>query len=176
LKLWDADGSRYENRTTYDACRGFQTESVFVPEVRETSPGEAAGAAPRRVAIPSGTKLQIALRSRIDESTAYAGDAVEGELMKPVRDIPAGAIVKGRIVRLERHLRPQSYVALGIRFDSLEGKGVTAPLKLELITTSRAEKLLNDTAERRRGIGVFLFRVPRLNLNPGFPSEWRTTR
>jgi hypothetical protein len=186
LKLWDVDDSRLENRTTYAACRAFQSESVFradaedpaetkTSSVNDPAEGKAA------VVIPRGLTLQIALRSRIDEESSFAGDAIEGELVHAIRArngsalAPQGALVYGRIIRFERHFRPSNYFALGLKFDSLAVQGSAVPLTLELLTRSRGEKILNGPLERRKGIGMFLFQKDRVMLDHTFISEWKTT-
>ena len=191
LKLWDADGSRLENRTTYGACRAFESESVFRPEL-EQAPGDSGGvktppvgdsaAAKTPSPLPRGKTLQIALRSKIDEQSSFAGDAIEGQLLQAVRGgdksilAPQGAIVHGRIVRFERHFRPSSYVALGLKFDSLTVNGREVPLALEVVARSRSEQIVNLPREKRKGIGVFVFPGARPALDHSFVSEWKTTR
>ncbi|HEX8984527.1 MAG TPA: hypothetical protein VF767_03820 [Bryobacteraceae bacterium] len=191
LKLWDADGSRYENRTTYGACRAFESETVFRPELDE-NPADSAGAqtppmgdsaaAKTPGPLPQGKTLQIALRSKIDEQNSFAGDAIEGQLLQAVRGrggsilAPQGSTVHGRIVRFERHFLPSNYLALGLKFDSLNVNGREVPLTLEVVARSRSERILNLPGEKRKGIGVFVFPGARLALDRSFVSEWKTAR
>ncbi|SPF42599.1 conserved hypothetical protein [Candidatus Sulfopaludibacter sp. SbA4] len=185
LKLWEPDGARYENRIAYAGCRAFRSESVFRPEVEATTGDSTAAAtvsgggsaAPKtRVAVPAGLTLQIALRSKIDAETSFAGDAIEGQLVEAIhtRDgnlvAPQGAIVQGRIVRFVEHSAPSHYWAVGLRFHSLGG----VPVTLEAVPRSREEQILNGAPERRQGIGAFLFQGDRLALDERFVSEWKT--
>jgi hypothetical protein len=187
LELWSADGSRFENRTEYEGCRAFQSESAFRPEIEEPS-NDAAAAAPRagassvksRFTLPLGISLHIALRSHIDGDSAFAGDAVEGQLQHAVRTrdgvtlAAAGALVLGRIVRFEEHVRPSRYFVVGLKFSSVAGIGGDIPLLLEAVPRTREEQPLNRPVERSQGVGVFLFRNDRLALDQRFVSEWRT--
>jgi hypothetical protein len=181
LKLWDADGSRYENQIGYESCRAFQSESVFRPEV-EGAAGDAPAAAPAARAapvIPAGLTLRIALHSPIDMESAFAGDAIEGQLEEPIRSpggaivAPVGTIVNGRIVRAERHFVPTSFFALGLRFDSMVIGGVEVPVSLEAVPRSReAQMLMGDL--KGQGIGMFVFHGELRVLDDGFDAEWRT--
>jgi hypothetical protein len=178
LKLWDADGSRWENRTTYAGCRAFESESLFRTDMNTPDPGSPASAP--SITIPPGLSMKIALLSRIDEARAYAGDAIHGQLLSDVRRpdgrlvAPQGTRLQGRIVRAERHLQPTRYFSLGLKFESITLQGAEVPLALEFAARSRDEKLWNGPEERRAGIGVFLFPQDQVELDAGFVSEWKT--
>jgi len=60
--------------------------------------------------------VRIALLSRIDGETAFAGDAIEGQI----------------IVRLEQNLLPSHYFTLGLKFDVLQVNGQDHPLHLDV--------------------------------------------
>ena len=101
LKLWDSDGSRYENRTTYGTCRAFQSESVLRTDLHAGTTTTAADSAPESpFIIPPGIIVHIALLSRIDGETAFAGDAIEGQITEPSRF--RDCRIHGRIVRLSK--------------------------------------------------------------------------
>jgi hypothetical protein len=178
LQLWDAEGSRFENQTVYGACRAFHTESVFVPDVGLPNSGPAA--IETSFTIPAGKKVEIAQRSKIDAKTAFAGDEIEGLLVQPIQGrggqvlAPRGALVHGRIVRLEQHYLPSRYVALGLTYYSLVVNGHDIPLALESVPHSHADRLLNGPSERREGIGMFMFRGDALNMDGMSASEWKT--
>jgi hypothetical protein len=131
LKLWDSDGSRYENRTMYGTCRAFQSESVLRTDI---DPGPAATAADSAAQspfnIPPGIVVRIALLSRIDGETAFAGDAIEGQITEPLRF--RNCRILGRIVRLEQNLLPSHYFTLGLKFDVLQVNGQDHPLHLDV--------------------------------------------
>jgi hypothetical protein len=175
LKLWDHDGSRYENRTTYGACRAFQSESVLRTDVDpEPAVTPSVSIAQNAFTIPPGLSVRIALLSRIDRETSFAGDAIEGQITEPLRSpdgrilAPGGTIVSGRIVRLEQNLLPSRYFTVGLKFDVLRVDGHDYPLRLEVVTHPRNNHVLAG--------GVFIFPTDQLMLDPGFISEWTTAK
>ena len=191
LKVWDTDGTRSENRSAYASCRAFQSESVFRPDVAPFAGDPASGkalsvddSAPVKtpLAIPSGSILQIALRSKIDSESAFAGDPIEGQLLQAIRDrcgnilASPGTVVHGRIVRFEQHYAPSSYFALGLKYYSLVVNGSEVPLTLEPIPQSPGERDLTGSLEKRQGIGMFMFQSQRLALDDTFVSEWKTKK
>jgi hypothetical protein len=183
LKLWDNDGSRYENRTTYSACRAFQSESVLRTDSEPTAAPTVANSAPESsFSIPPGIVVRIALLSPINEESSFAGDAIEGEITEPLRApdgkilAPQGALVRGRIVRLEQNLQPSHYFTLGLRFDTLRVDGHEHPLHLEVITRPGNAFILAGANEKREGTGLFVFSTDALVVNQGFVSEWTTAK
>lgn len=191
LKVWDTDGTRAENQSAYASCRAFQSESVFRPEAASSvgepapggtlSPGDSAPAT-TPLAIPSGKTLRIALRSKIDSESAFAGDPIEGQLLQPIRGrggnilVPRGTLVHGRIVRFERHYVPSNYFVLGLKYYSLAVNGSEVPLTLEFDARSPGERDLTGPIEKREGIGMFMFQSRRLALGGTFVSEWKTKK
>lgn len=167
LKLWDSDGSRYENRTTYGACRAFQSESVLRTDVDGgTTPTAAESTAENPFSISPGIVLRIALLSRIDGETAFAGDAIEGQITEPLRF--RDCRILGRIVRLEQNLLPSRYFTVGLKFDVLRVNGHEHPLHLEVVTHAQNNHILAG--------GLFVFPTDQLILAPGFVSEWTTAK
>jgi hypothetical protein len=173
LKLSDTDGERHENRIEYTACREFQSESVFRTDLDATT---GASEIPKsHVAIPPGIAVKIVLRSKIDAESSFAGDAIEGQLLTAIgKLVPKGAIVHGRLVRFEQEHQPSNYLALGLKFDSIEVNGGEVPLTLEPVT--RRKQILAGPIEKRQGIGMFMFKMGQLALDEKFVSEWRTVR
>jgi len=171
LTMLDAEGRRHENRIEYASCREFQSESVFRTDL------EASANAPEisksTVAIPPGNTIKIALDSKIDAESSFAGDAIEGRLLNAIGTlVPKGAIVHGRIVRFEREYMPSNYLALGLRFHSVEVNGSEVPLTL--ISVNSSKQILMGPIETRQGVGMFMFQKGRLAPNEKFVSEWRT--
>jgi len=171
LNMLDADGQRHENRIEYASCREFQSESVFRTDLDVS---EGASDLPKSsVAIPPGITIKIALRSKIDAESSFAGDAIEGQLMNAIGTLlPRGAIVHGRIVRFEQEHQPSNYYAVGLKFHSIEVNGREVPLAL--ISVNSAKKILMGPIEKRQGIGMFVFQTDRLSLDQKFVSVWRT--
>ncbi len=171
VKLWDVEVQRYENEIEYASCREFRSETVFRtgPEA-DTGPAESSNVP---LAIPPGLRIKIALRSRIDLPASFAGDAIEGQLMTAIgTQVPKGALVRGRIVRLQQEYLPSHYIAIGLKFDSVRVNGREAPLSL--IAATRGATIRPDRIEKRQGIGMFTFPADRLVLDQTFVSEWKT--
>jgi hypothetical protein len=125
--------------------------------------------------LPPGITIKIALRSKIDAETSFAGDAIEGQLLNAIGTlVPKGAIVHGRIVRFEQEYQPSNYFALGLKFHSIEVNGSEVPLNL--MSATRGKQILAGPIEKRQGIGMFIFQNGKLALDENFVSEWRTVR
>jgi len=173
LKMLDMEAHRYENRIEYASCREFKSESVF-----RTDPEPSAGTSEVSkitVAIPSGKTIKIALRSKIDSESSFAGDAIDGQLLNAVgTTVAKGAIVHGRIVRFEHEFAPSNYFVLGLQFHSIELNGSEVPLTLMAVI--REKHILAGPIERRQGIGMFMFQTGRLMLDQKFVSEWKTRK
>jgi hypothetical protein len=172
LDLWTPEGERHENRIEYAACREFQTESVFRTDLEPTE--GTAVVAQKPVTIPTGVHVKIALRSKVDLDNAFAGDAIEGRLLNPIaKVVAAGALVRGRIVRLEYGYQPSNYVAVGVKFRSIEVHGSEMPLSLVAVMHKKTS--LAGPMETREGIGIYIFQNDRVVLDEKFVSEWKTT-
>jgi hypothetical protein len=173
VRLSDPEGQRYENRIEYASCREFQSESVFRTDVDLPS-GPAATPKPP-LPIGPGALVRVALRSRIDSETAFAGDAIEGRLVNPIGMlVPEGATVHGRIMRLEQEYQPSKFFTLALKFYSVDAQGAEVPLNL--VAETHDSLVEPDPEERRQGIGVFVFRGERLALGKEFVSEWKTVQ
>jgi hypothetical protein len=180
LQMWDTDAQRFDNRIEYSGCREFQAESVFRTDL-EASSGDLA--VPQKpVPIPAGVAVKIALRSKIDSESSFAGDAIEGRLLNPIRARGGGvlaaenSVVHGRIVRLEHDYRPSNYFSLGLTFNSIDAGGREVPLKLVPVTRSKQDRMLAGPLEKRQGVGMFMFQTDRLALDRTFVSEWKTAK
>ena len=178
------------NVTTFGECREYQAESAM----RFDSGSEVDGAVPRPVVraavpLPIGLPIVLALAAPIDTATAAAGDPVSARVVKPVGRpasseilIPAGAIVQGRLTRLERHLLPQPYFLIAMSFNRLVHGDVSSPFAAKYDTNSDlARELGAQLFSRARGlefwdVGTFLFPSARPNfvLPAGYQSKWAT--
>jgi len=178
------------NLTTFSDCREYQAESAL----RFDSGSDVDSAAAKRVvrtplALPIGLPIELALVDPIDTGTAAAGDPVSAKVVRPVRRegsgeivIPAGAIVRGRITRMEHHVLPRRYFLVSISFNRLVRGDISSPFAAQY---DGSEKLARDLgAELRlpsRGlefwdVGTFLFpsSKPVYVLPAGWESKWDT--
>ncbi len=173
----ERDGADLENRTVFSGCHQFTGES----SLRFDDPVPIAAAAIReRTApdepIPANKLFTVSLTDSIQTATAAAGDMVTVLLRNAIKSnkrqvlLPSGAVVKGRILLLQR--------VYGIDFDSLclaiqlqtaESGGVTRPFhaRLDSVFGSR-QRMLSAPLEQYSTLltdaGVLRFDA----VSPGF--------
>jgi hypothetical protein len=129
------NGAETRNVTTFSNCREYQAESeILFTGAADTESATAQGGGRGRVTLPLGLPVTLALAEPIDTDTAASGDAVSASVVKPVRRpgsnevlIPAGAMVRGRIRRVEHHLLPKPYFLVRLAFNRVEVQGAVSP-------------------------------------------------
>jgi hypothetical protein len=184
------DAGETVNRTTFGDCREYQTESAVHFDLGSEAEDAAAKPMVRSaVALRIGLPIVLALTAPIDTSRAAAGDPVSAKVTKPVRRpgandvlIPAGAIVQGRLTRLERHILPQPYFLISMSFNRLLQGDVSSPFAAKYDSNGTlAHELGAELRSRARGlefwdVGTFLFPSgkPTYVLPAGFESKWET--
>uniref|UniRef100_Q01N92 Uncharacterized protein n=1 Tax=Solibacter usitatus (strain Ellin6076) TaxID=234267 RepID=Q01N92_SOLUE len=178
------------NVTTFSKCREYQAESAISFDAPASGESPAArGGGRGRVALPIGLPVALALMEPIDSATAAAGDEIAAKVIKPVRRaastetlIPAGAIVRGRIRRVEHHLLPSRYFLVAIAFNRVEWQGLVSPFAARsepdaaLVKELDANLALRETGFRFWGVGTFLWRTAKSStvIPAGFESKWFT--
>jgi hypothetical protein len=184
-------GEETRNTTTFSSCREYQAESEIVfesaPEAASRTAPATAGWA--RVPLPLGLPVTLALTEPIDTNLASAGDPVSAKVVKPIRRpgsneqlIPAGAIVNGRIRRVEHHLLPTPYFRVVLAFNRLEMQGAVAPFfahsdpNPDLARELGANLAMRDTGIWFWGVGTFLFpsNKDHIVIPAGYESKWFT--
>lgn len=118
-------GGRNHNEIEFSNCRQFgaQSELSFAE-----SGGEAdltSLSATEEFSLPSGVSVALRLATTIDSATASAGDQLRATLTQAVEQdgnllLPKGAIVTGRLRRVERIYEPHSYFIIEFTFDRVE--------------------------------------------------------
>jgi hypothetical protein len=184
------NGRETRNVTTFSSCREYQAESEMVfdaPSDTGSTVTQSAGSG--RVTLPIGLPVALALAESIDTATAAAGDPVSAKVVKPVRRpgstkelIPASAIVRGRIRRVEHHLLPTPYFLIAMAFNRVEVQGVLSRFAARSEADAELAKELGaNPAIRATGVwfwdvGTFLFPTgkSRLVIPAGFESKWFT--
>jgi hypothetical protein len=131
------NGSRDGNRVSYSSCHEFHAES----EVRfdDSEPATGIAAKPPEKPLPAppldllaGLPFRLKLAEDVDTSTAAAGDPVRLTLAAPIKTqssmvIPAGTVVHGRIMRVQRSYGVKSDMTVAIRLESIEAAGKVRP-------------------------------------------------
>jgi len=190
LEIQLKGGSETRNVTTFSNCREYQAESEIVFDDSANTGSAAPQSGSRgRVALPIGLPVTLALDGSIDTATAAAGDPVVAKLVKAVRRpgsneelIPAGALVHGRIRRVEHHLLPTPYFRVVLSFNRVDVHGVVSPFVVrsepekELARKLGANLELRDTGIWYWGVGTFLFPTNKsgMVIPAGFESKWFT--
>lgn len=185
------DASETSNVIRFSDCREYQADAELRfdanPEETDTE-----AAAKREIHAPVSTRLglpiELALTAAIDTDTAAAGDPVSAKVAKPVRTgdgkvlIPADAVVRGRITRLEHHLFPQPYFLVAISFNRLVEGEISSPFAAKHDPDPEmAKELWANLKSYGRGVdfwdvGTFLFptKKPRYVLPAGKEMKWET--
>jgi hypothetical protein len=190
LQIELKDGPETQNVTTFSQCREYQAESEIVFDESANTPGAAPQGAERgRVTLPIGLPVMLALSGPIDTASSAAGDPVDAKVVKPVLRpgtnavlVPAGAVVRGRIRRVEHHMLPSPYFRIVLAFNRVEVNGAVSPFVVRSEPDKGlAEKLnanleLRDTGIWYWGVGTFLFPTNKTQLviPAGFESRWFT--
>jgi hypothetical protein len=183
-------GLETRNITTFSNCREYQAESEIVFDTSAATESTATRNFGRgRVALPIGLTVTLALVSPIDTATAAAGDPVAATVVKPVRRpgsaeelIPAGAMVHGRIRRVEHHVSSKPYFVIAMAFNRVEVNGAVSPFVVRsevdagLARELGANLAMRETGIRFWGVGTFLFPTTKghIVIPAGFESKWFT--
>src|SRR5262249_14116731 len=142
LVMTDLDGGENRNRVRFAACRQFSGESVLTfGDAPESAPEPAARIA--EVVLPGDLGLRLTLIDDVDVRTAAAGDPVHARLENALRYkgklvFAKGAIVSGRISRMEHH---EEYTEVGLELFEIEGGGSRAKLKGKLDEVMGVERV-----------------------------------
>ncbi len=127
--------------------------------------------------------LKLELTAPIDTSTAAAGDVVTARLSNSVRGpanslAPAGAILTGRIMRLEHQKRKPSSFLIWLDFDTIEANGVVSSIRARLIGCGDPDPQICSIAKMsdQKWNRALHFHAdsPKIVVPRGFPSRWVT--
>lgn len=162
------EGSESENTIAFTSCRDFRGESTLqfgAAPPAATSPAPAAST----LALPPGLPVNVELTSPITVDDAAAGDAISGRLAAPIEDaakralVPKGAVLTGRLMRVEVQYGHPRQALIVLRWETIEIDGAAVPISL----------LPNLQSEARSGISIggIKVRATRIELPP--PGEGR---
>jgi hypothetical protein len=182
------NGRTTTNTTTFSGCREYHAESALVfdeaPDTENTAARPVFHPAP---AVPIGLPVILAFTAALDTDTAASGDLVSAEVVKNVTRpgssdvlIPAGAIVHGRIVRVEHHNLPRAYFLITMSFNRYEVKGAPSLFAARLEPSGElAEELGAELSVQGGGFlnsGTLLLptKKSRAVLPAGYQSTWST--
>ncbi len=180
LSMTGLDGQEHRNHVRLASCREFTGESVLT---FADAPADSAPARLEEISLPDDLLLDLRLETGIDAETAAVGDPVRARLGNDVKQkgrvlLAKGAIVTGRVTRLEKHT---DYNELGLEFDEAEGAGVRALFVGKLDSIPQAwfmapTMTLRHTQVRRAepGESILILKGGRVHVIRGTAIFWRT--
>ena len=139
IRLLGTSGSEDRNTFAFTHCRAFETQSSLSFDAVTTAaeaPAAAAGAAELAKLLPAGLEIPVVLAAPVTEKTAV-GDLIEGKVASDIAQsgrmlIPAGAVVRGRVRRLERYADTGRF-AVGLELTEVEAGGARFQFYADLI-------------------------------------------
>ncbi len=212
LRTTGVDGEDKWNHIEFTHCQGFQTESTLrfgaADAAAAAGPAGAALRPAAKVTLPPGLRIRIALSAPLSDD-APVGSLIEGKVAASVMQkgkilVPEGALVKGRIRRLERYSDAGDYFILALEFVQIETPSASLQFYSELQDADRPEgvemALTATSVERGEfqwdrnhtnmkwsktdrvriltqetpGVGTFFVRGSHFSLPPGFKTVWKT--
>jgi len=99
--------------------------------------------------LPVGTEIQIRLKTKVATPTAKAQDAVEAVVISPVMSegefvIPAGALVRGTVVKAVQSSKGDERSVLTLAFTELEIAGAKSKLAARVSSVENARESVDD--------------------------------
>lgn len=208
MRLVELTGQETLNRIEFSHCRAYGAVSKIsfdgpAPEARE------AAKAQERIELPDGILLELRLETEIDSASAVVGQPVLARLAADAVQkkrilIPAGALVRGRLRRMERSSELKPHFTVGLEFVSIETEhlrgrffgvlelvqpvaGLTRTLKDSTSKSTnfsggyvtqgfRVEAGSSETINIRElpGVGSFFMIGESFKLPKGMKMTWRT--
>ena len=170
--------SDYEsrNRIEFTHCSQYTAESVI------SFDGETAASSSRvnRIEIPAGLAIAVGIEKALDLEAARVGDLIAGVVVAEVKRrgrviIPKGALVSGRIRRLERYVDESPYYVVGLEFLEVDFPGNRARFFAEMDrVTSAFEGIGKAPTAHLPGVGTFAVRGGGLRLPADLRMLWKT--
>jgi hypothetical protein len=209
VRTTGVDGEENRNLIEFTHCQGFHAESKLVfGAAGDAAPAAGPAATPPRPAAVEGTlppdlRIAVALSARVDDG-ATVGSLIQGKVAGSVTQkgkvlVPDGALVEGRIRRLERYSDAGDYFIVALEFTRLETPGGNLLFYADLQDVDRregTEMVLTNTTRVEQGgsgsaawynthseriwthdipgVGTFFVRGSSFSLPPGFKTMWKT--
>ena len=181
------------NVTAFSQCRKYVARSAVSFDPRPEGAAAGKAAAVTEMELPAGLFLEIALQTPIDSNTSAVGDLIEAKLQTNVVYqekvlAPAGAVVRGRLRRLEKLRAWDNVFLVGLQFNELEFPNLRARFQARLRDTEQRPGLtwqlpargpyggsLQTGLRELPNVSTFFVRRSRVQLPQGFRMVWRTT-
>jgi hypothetical protein len=187
------EGSEAENTLSFSACREYRAESKVAFGDGGHADGGQPGVSAATLDLPAGIPVTVELITAVRFGQAAAGDAIEGRLVKPIRDgqkvlVAEGATIHGRLMRVETAYGRGGEHTVALRWETVQVGGTMTPIYLLPDRHSADRSAGVGNVLRRRGMeielplpsesryGVVHLSGQRTMLESGFWSEWVTAR
>jgi hypothetical protein len=174
MQLTHLNGSASRNVFEFTACRAYQTESAISFE----PPAPAAAVKPqvRETDLPAGLLVPVVLETAIDSKAAALGDPVRARVRADARRdgnvlLPAGAVIAGRIRRLERKSVGTPYFVIGVELFEVEWENKRADFYGELVEIDERKGMTAGYAVR--GSITCILQGKTFRIDPGLGLLWR---
>ena len=209
MRTTGMDGEESRNLIEFTHCQGFHAESTLVfGAPRDAVPAAGlAGTPPLPAAaegkLPPDLRIAVALSTPVDDRAAV-GALIQGKVVGSVTQngkvlVPEGALVEGRIRRLERYSDAGDYFIVALEFTRLKTPGGALRFYADLQDVDRregAEIVFSSTTRAESGglgsaawyntdsqrvwthevpgVGTFFVRGSSFSLPSGFKTMWKT--
>lgn len=208
VRTTGVDGEENRNLIEFTHCQGFHAESKLVfGAAGDAAPAAGPATTPPRPAaegtLPPDLRIAVALSARVDDG-ATVGSLIRGKVAGGVTQkgkvlVPDGALVEGRIRRLERYSDAGDYFIVALEFTRLETPRGNLRFYADLQDVDRregAEMVFSNTTRVEQGgfrsaawynthseriwthevpgVGTFFVRGSSFSLPPGFKTMWKT--
>ena len=196
LVMIDLLGNIIRNRTYFSTCRQYAGESKLSfaePSIDVVTPAPVSQAKPIR--LPPGLTIDVRLQTPIQSGRSATGDLVTALVGRDVKKngeivAPKGAVLTGRITRLEKRKGEQDYYYIvGLDFSTIEFDNRSGEFRASLQDSglaqnsrsgpgrgpTRRQMIDEDIPEANPATGpAFVVRSSHVSLPRGHSMLWRT--
>jgi hypothetical protein len=197
-------GGEKRNITEFSHCRQYSgSAEISFAEAAPAGaampePVKASVVKPTEVSLPAGLRVRIKLKSSIDSQSAIVGDPIQAIIESDIGErgkvlVPKGALITGRLRRVERH--GAEFFVVGIEYDDIEFPGHHARFAGSIKNmesdvpefqwfhkTSTTTETLDTRVtkgqvfhlEEVSGVGTFIMNGARFRLAAGTVMVWET--
>lgn len=188
-ELTEFSGLRNQNFTEFSHCRQYVTQSDISFGTEPAAGGMPASPSSgiSEFVIPAGVRVFIALSTALDSQRASVGDAVEAVVTADASQkrrtvIPKGAVVHGRVRRMDAHAGPPEHSVVALEFTDVEYPGHHARFFGKLIQVSSSAPGLRTADPGAAssghplvpGVGAFWMEGTSFQLAKGMAMTWVT--
>jgi hypothetical protein len=195
LVMVDLLGNANRNRTHFTACRQYAGESKlsFAEPSMDTATRTVAPES-KPIRLPAGLTIEVRLQTPIQSGRSATGDPVTALVGRDVKNhgeivVPKGAVLTGRITRLEKRKGNQDYYVVGLDLSTIEFDNRSGEFRASLQDPGLAQynrgapgrgpgrrQMMDDDipeADLKAG-SVFVVRSSNVSLPRGHSMLWRT--